>query len=254
MNSTENKPAKSIHFKEASDFSVAIDGDFAAASLLRHMLISSGISITNPKSGTLTLRISRNGMQLQICDECGTWYDGGHSSALVTLIFFLSGGRELAAPAHAPGALEQIAAEYDGRILRIGRDEGAATLLGSQCILCDAFEAALYLCNFLAKTKTTIRKLSHLLPDFTIISRELLLTHDRSEILKNLSSYNDGMHKEGQEHLRVCADGGWISIFPSHSRNSLRITGEGMSEEIANELCNIFIERAHDIDMNGAKK
>ncbi len=249
MNSaTENGNNTSFKISNTSSFAAAVAGDFASATLLRHILASEGIFVTSPKSGVLTLRISRDGKRLELCDEVGLWHDSGHTSALIALCFFLSGGRELAVREDAPGALEHIAAEYSAKILRIGRDDAAEALFIKQGIISDAFCASLFLCNFLSNERTSVRRISHLIPEFTIVSREIPLVRNRREILRELSAYAEGMHKEGRDYLRVCTDAGWISISPAKSRLSLRVTGEGMSEEIANELCDIFIERAHEID------
>ncbi len=245
----KERNAKSKSRKDISgDFTVAVEGHFITSNLMRHVLLSAGCAITNPKSGILTFSVSRDGLQLRVCDEGGEWYDDGHVTALLALVFFLSGGEKLAVPVSAPGALEQIAYEYGGVILREGRDADAKELFLSQEIFCNAFSSALFLCNFLSSEKTSVRHIARYLPDFTMLSREIALTHDRQDIMRKLSERNDGLHKEKSDNLRICADGGWVSISPACSRRALRITGEGMSEEIASELCNLFIEHAREID------
>ncbi len=234
------------HINES--FTVAVEGHSATANLMRHILVSAGCRVTTPKSGILTFSVSRDGLQLRICDEDGEWYDDGHVTALLALVFFLSGEKKLAVSASAPGAIEQIAAEYNGTILRQGRDADAKELLLAQNILCNAFSAALFLCNFLSAKKTSVRRIARSLPDFAMLSREISVTHNRLDIMRKLSERNDGLHKEKSENLRICTDGGWVSISPACSGRALRITGEGMSEEIASELCNLFIDHAREID------
>lgn len=234
-------------------FSVAVDGKSLSAEVLKHALSLSGCNISQQSSGILTLSVSSDGSRLRIRDEEARWHDDGHVDALLALIYFLSGERELAVSATAPSVVEQLASEFDGRIVRIGRDHGARETFLTQGVLTDAVSSAVFLCSYLFKSGKTVCELSRRLPAFTLISREITVNSDRRKILSRLADSGDGLHKEDTGELRVCADGGWVNISPARSKNSLRITGEGMSEEIASELCNLFIERTRLIDTDQQK-
>jgi phosphomannomutase len=56
------------------------------------------------------------------------------------------------------------------------------------------------------------------------------------------------MHREADNGLKICADGGWVHLSPSETRQAIRITGEGMSQEIAEELCIEFCDKTRGID------
>ncbi|MBQ5777469.1 MAG: hypothetical protein IIV97_01490, partial [Oscillospiraceae bacterium] len=195
-----------------------------------------------------TFSVSSDGLSLQLRDEKGRWFDSAHTTALVALLSFESGKSQLAVPPDSPSVLEQIAAEYNGKILRIGRDHGARELFLSQNILCDAFGCAIFISSELSKRKSPLSSLMNLIPDFTLISREISVSGDRSQLLLRLSDMCEGFHRENSGSLRVCADGGWVNILPARKRRFLKITGEGMNEEIASELCNIFVEKTIKAD------
>ncbi len=230
-------------------FCVALEGNGRALETLKSMLLSSGCDILTENIGeTITLSPSDDGLKLYMYDEGGNWFDDSHIEAFIALIYFLSGGKKLAAESSSPAVLEQLAAEFGGRVMRIGRDLGAKGLFLSQNILCDAYSKAFFICSFLNKTGNTARELSRLIPEFSLVSRDISLAHSRYEIISAIENENDGLHKENLGVLRVCADGGWISISPSCMKGALRITGEGMTEEIASELCGNFVERAKRLD------
>lgn len=234
-------------------FRVSVTGKGIACDCLKYVLSLSGCIIDNEESGIPGLALSDDGESLYIRDEVGFWYDNGHIDALLTLVYFLSGERELAVSAAAPSVIEQISAEFDGRILRIGRDYGAREIFLTQKVLTDAFSSAVFLCSYLHSSKASVTDLVKRLPEFILVSREVSVHSDRQRILSRLTQSADGLHKENTGQLRVCADGGWVNISPARSKSALRITGEGMNEEIASELCNLFIERTKLIDSEESK-
>ncbi len=238
---------------ELDGFAVSVIGKNAASEALRRALSASGARVIPPKHGVVAFSVSDDGEKLCIRDEDERWYDDGHTMALLSLIHFSSGEEQLAVPSSAPSVTEQIAAEFDGRILRIGRDSGAREIFVSQNVFTDAASSAVFLCAFLLQTGDDVRRLMRQLPPFTIVSREVTVSGDRREILSHLADGISGTHKENTGELRVCADGGWVNISPARSKSALRVTGESVNEEIASELCNLYIERARDIDKTSHK-
>lgn len=232
---------------------ISVDGKGRSAETLRRALFLSGAVLTSSSENVPVLSVSQDGMLLQLRDEGFLWHDSAHAQAILAFIHFLSGGRELAVFPFTPGIIEQIAGEFGGQILRIGRDDRARDVFVSQNSFRDALEGGMLLCSYLAETGEALSSLSVNIPDFTLISREISLKGDRGNVLNALAKTPDGLHKESVGCLRICADGGWVSISPSRSRSSLRITGEGMSEEIASELCNLFVEKARALDTSRQK-
>ncbi len=231
-----------------SRFKVSVSGTSVASQTLRNVLSACGGEITEAKHGICELSISDDGMRLFLRDENGRWYDDAHVSAACVFLHFVSGEKTLAVPSDAPGIVEQIANEYDGRIFRIGRDAAAREIYVAQEILCNAIGDAVALLSYISNSKTTAEKLFSSLPDFTLISREVGLRGNRKALLEKLSDACRDMYSENTGSLRICTDGGWVNIRPSHSASSLRITGEGMNEEIASELCNLFVEKTSSMD------
>lgn len=231
-----------------SQFKVAVSGSSAATKALRSVISSSGGEIVKAKHGICELSVSDDGMRLFLRDENGRWYDDAHVSAACVFLHFATGEKSLAVPPDAPGTVEQIASEYNGRIFRIGRDSAAREIYISQEILCNAIGDAVALLSHLIKNQISAAKLFSSLPDFTLISREVGFRGNRKQLLKKLSDACCDMYRENTGSLRICTDGGWVNIRPSHSASSLRITTEAMNEEIASELCNLFVEKANSMD------
>ena len=231
-----------------SHFKLAVSGASVAAQTLRSVISSCGGEIVNAKHGICELSISDDGMRLFLRDENGRWYDDAHVSAACVFLHFATGEKALAVPHDAPGTVEQIASEYDGRIFRIGRDSAAREIYISQEILCNAIGDAVALLSHLNKNQLSAAKLFSSLPDFTLVSREVGFHGNRKLLLEKLSDACSDMYRESAGSLRICTDGGWINIRPSHSASSLRITSEAMNEEIASELCDLFVEKTSSMD------
>ena len=229
-------------------FKVSVSGHSTAAQTLKNVLAACGAEITSSKHGICELSVSDDGMKLFLRDENGLWHDDAHTSIAAMLLHFLSDEHALAVPSDAPGIAERIASEYNGQVFRIGRDSAAREIYASQEVLCNAIGDAVSLLGYISTKKTTAAKLFSQLPEFTLISREVGLRGNRKALLEKLSDACRDMYSENTGSLRICTDGGWVNIRPSHSATSLRITGEGMSEEIASELCNLFVEKTSSID------
>ncbi len=237
-----------------SGFRVAVPGSSMAAEVLREILLASGCELLPPERGICELAVSDDGTKLFVRDEKEHWHDDGHTNALCVLVHFRSGKKELAVSADSPGVFEQIAEGYGGQILRIGRDHGAKEIYLTQNIFSSAAAGAVSILTYLNRTGETFENLISELPDFTLVSRELNLKSDRKKLLKTLEESCSDMYSEHICALRVCADGGWVNIHPSRSSARLRITGEGMNEEIASELCNLFVEKADKLDSSNLKE
>ena len=231
-----------------SGFTVSISGNSLASNTLRDVLAACGCELSSPKAGICDLSVSSDGTKLFLRDEKERLHDDSHVRAACVLIHFLLGGKTLAAPSDSPGIFEQIALEHGGRIFRIGRDSASREIYLSQEVLCNAPSDAVFLLSYLRDHDITAEKLFSYLPDFILFSRELGLKNDRKKLMKSIENSCKDMYREHTGALRICADGGWVNIRPCRSGSSLRITGEGMNEEIASELCNLFIEKASNMD------
>ncbi len=233
--------------------SVSVSGSSAATDALLKTLSLSGCEIVNPQKGICDLSVSADGMHLFFCDENEYLHDASHVVAACTHIFFESGAKEIATFPDSPGVLDQIASEHGGRVLRIGRDAGARELFLSQNVLTNAISNAVLILSHLSEKKISAAHLFASLPDFTLISREIGVKNDRRRLIDTIEAACSDMYREHIGPLRVCADGGWVNISSARSGSSLRITGEGSNEEIASELCNLFIERASYTDTELSK-
>jgi mannose-1-phosphate guanylyltransferase/phosphomannomutase len=230
-------------------FSAAVSGDSAASDTLRSVLVMSGCRIVPERSGVITLTVYEDGTALIVSDENGFVPERCQMPALIALAYFMSGERQLAVSGEAPNALEHIAAEFGGKILRLGRDGAAAEeKYAREAIMCDGIAAAVFLCEFLHKNKTRLGELRAKLPEFFTKSCEVMINHDRGRVMRAVSESCRYMHREADNGLKICADGGWVHLSPSETRQAIRITGEGMSQEIAEELCIEFCDKTRGID------
>lgn len=231
-----------------SGFRISVMGSSPASTSLCKILEASGCEIIPPERGTCALKVSDDGMRLYMRDEKENWHDDAHTSAICVLAFLSGKNKEIAVLPDSPGIFEQIAENLGGKVLRIGRASSAKEIYLTQDIFSSAAANALLILEHMHKEKKTLKMLISELPDFILISRELSLRGDRKRLLENIEKACADMYSESGSFLRICADGGWVNLCPTRSSSRLRITGEGMNEEIASELCNLFVEKADTLD------
>ncbi len=231
-----------------SGFTASVSGNSLASNTLREVLAACGCEISVQKRGICDLSVSSDGTQVFLRDESEHLHDDAHVRAACVLIHFMLGGKTLAVPPDSPSVFEQIALEHSGRIFRIGRDSAARETFLSQKVLLNAIGDAVFLLSYLSENDLSAESLLSTLPDFILFSRELGLKNDRRKLISRLENSCKDMYSEHIGTLRICADGGWVNIRPSRFGSSLSVTGEGMNEEIASELCNLFIEKVDFMD------
>jgi mannose-1-phosphate guanylyltransferase/phosphomannomutase len=112
----------------------------------------------------------------------------------------------------------------------------------------DPVFAASRLCAGLMKTGRTLYNLDSEIPQFYTVTREAQLENDRGYVMRALGSLCGNEEKQLYEGMHVILPGGVVHVHPHYSRSALLITGEGASEEIADELCALFEKRARQAD------
>jgi len=140
-----------------------------------------------------------------------------------------------------------LAQSLGGKVLKVGRNKNADSLLSQQTFMYDGIFAAARLVAGLSVKNETLSHLAERTPRFFIAHRSVPIRRSRGAVMRELINTCSEMSVELAEGLDISLQRGHIRISPLPDK-SLRITTECANEEIASELCAQFEEMVRNID------
>lgn len=228
---------------------VAVTGQTPADRAIRLVLEKLGCQVSDQwKRGIPAFTGRHGGLRLSARDESGALLSPQQLLAMVALVELENGGGRLAVPDDASAALELIAAGFDKKVLRLGRDgEQARQLYRTLPWLRDAAFAAARLCARMAVTGERLEQLCAKTPRFSSWKREVPLTRDRGEVMRELTR-QAGRDAAAGEGLRLRSRGGWVYLVPLTRRAAVKVVAEGPDLEMAAELCDFYAAQVSKLD------
>ncbi len=228
---------------------VAVTGQTPADRAIRLVLEKMGCQVYGQwKRGIPAFTGSHGGFRLSARDESGALLSPQQLLAMVALVELENGGGRLAVPDDASAALELIAAGFDKRVLRLGKDgEQARQLYRTLPWLRDAAFAAARLCARMAVTGERLEQLCAKTPRFSSWKREVPLVRDRGEVMRELT-VQAGRDAVAGEGLRLRSRGGWVYLVPLTRRAAVKVVAEGPDLEMAAELCDFYAAQVSKLD------
>ncbi|UOO37106.1 NTP transferase domain-containing protein [Oscillospiraceae bacterium CM] len=228
---------------------VAVVGKGAENRALKSALSHLGCIVLDKLLHCPAFEIMPGGVSFEAVDEDGYRLTADKTAVLSAFVAFDCGAKALAVPYDAPDIIDSLAATFQGSVRRLGRDGAAAdALFARQLTLRDGVFDASRLCAYLTSRGETLRDLHRRLPIFHAATREVVLQGDRGSVMRALSGAQAGARLEMLAGLRLESEKGNVHIAPLRHRSALAIRAEGMSEEIAEELCAEFEQRAQQAD------
>lgn len=228
---------------------VAVTGRTPADRALAQALSTLGCAVRRDwRSGAPAFYTGRGGFHLLARDEDGEPLSSEELLAMAVLIEYENEAGPVAVPAAAPAAIDAIAARYGAQALRLGRDgREAEERYAAAPWLRDALFAACRICAYMGLTGTRLRGLAGKLPPFALRRREVPLQSDRGAVMQALARELPGAEPAG-EGLRVQREDGSLYLVPLTRRPALRVIGEAVSAELAEELCGLCVQAARKLD------
>ena len=236
-----------------SRLTVAVPGVSPADEVLAKALVLLGCAVSREqREGLCTFSALHGGFRLEAWDEEGTYLESERLLMLAVILELERGVLRVAVPPAAPAVIDALARSYGGAALRLGRDgEEAETRFSALPALRDAAFGAALLCTHIAAGER-LADLNRRAPQFAVRKRELPLAGSRGDVMQAL--YRDEPEAEqAGEGLRLRAGEGWVYIAPLTRRSALRVVGEGLNAEMAEELCAFYAKKVKNLD-EGEKK
>lgn len=201
--------------------------------------------------GRATFSADWGGFRITAWDEEGRAIGPDRLMVLLTRLEMERGKGRIALPAWAPTAAERVAADFGGKVLRLGRDgEEAMALWKSSPWLWDGIFAACRICERMGQAGESLAALDAGLPRFATVRGEVSLHSGRGKVMEAALSAHPEARREG-EGVRLPADAGWIYVVPMAGRRALRVIAEAVDMEAAGELCDLCSRELKALDEEG---
>ncbi len=180
--------------------------------------------------------------------------------ALISMILFrkLSGGT-VVVPVSASQAIDRIADEYHGNVVRtktstrdimgrlLGRDS-KEELLEQFSMHFDAVAGLVKLLDFLTVNGSSLCDMVGMLPKIHMRRQEVECGWDKKgKVIRKIIQEHSGKRIDTLEGVKVYDEKGWVLVLPDSERPMCRVIGEGISEEFAEELTNIYVRKVREI-------
>jgi len=229
-----------------SPLTVRVEGG-GVNDVLAAALTALGCAVVREGRGLPAFSADLGGFRLSAWDEEGKAIPSDRLYVLLTRVEMERGEGQVALPAWAPAAADQVAAHFGGRVLRLGRDKGAYELWRTTPWLWDGVFAACRLCAHLAATGESLTRLDRSVPRFATAHGEVPLRSDRGKVLEALVAASPAAQREGRG-ARLPVGAGWVYLAPMTRRSALRVITEATDAETAQELCEAYREKLLELD------
>jgi len=183
--------------------------------------------------------------------------------ALISLVLFrtLKGGT-VVVPVSASNAVETIAKEYNGNVIRtktsprdimgrlIGRD-AKEQLLEQFTMHFDAIAGLIKLLDFMKTNGLSLSQLVDMLPEIHMHRQEVECGWDaKGRVIRRLIQDHGSCRIETLEGVKLYRDDGWVLVLPDAEKPVCNVISESMNAEFAQELTNIYARKVRDISRN----
>jgi len=214
------------------------------------------------RAGGFDMGVSIEGTceKMLLVDALGRLVTEDMFMALVSLVVLKKmRGSTLVVPVSASQAIERLAEEYQGNVVRTrtsARDimaslvarEAKEELMEQFTMHFDAAAGLVKLLEFMKENNTSLHEMVDMLPKIHMRRTEVECSWDaKGRVIKKIIQEHYGSRVEMIEGVKVYNDKGWVLVLPDADRPVCSVIGEGFSEEFAEELTNIYARKVREI-------
>jgi mannose-1-phosphate guanylyltransferase/phosphomannomutase len=180
--------------------------------------------------------------------------------ALTSLLMFKANtGGMVAVPVTAPGVIEKLAGQHQGRVLRtrtaprflmeaLTAEASPSGKLDQLTLIFDAVASLFKILEYLAANNTTLDSLVDSIPRFHLHQREVDCSWAaKGAVMRRLIEETSGGDVELIDGVKVRHGQGWALVLPDPERPAYRVYGEGYSAEMAEELTDLYVRKIETI-------
>jgi len=212
------------------------------------------------KEFDLGVSIEDNSEKMMLVDDKGRIITEDMFIALVSLILFktIQGG-VVVVPISASEVVEKIAVQNNGKVLRaktslqdiMGKmlcNEVKEGMLEQFTMHYDAIAGLVHILDFISLNNYRLSDLVDMIPDFHIKRKEVECPWNaKGKVIREIIQESDGKRIETLEGVKIFQDNGWVLVLPDAERPVCKVISEGYSEEFAEELSSIYVNKIREI-------
>ncbi|MFA5384126.1 MAG: sugar phosphate nucleotidyltransferase [Eubacteriales bacterium] len=208
--------------------------------------------------------IDPNADHLVLVDERGRLIQDNMLVVLTASIILKSQKGPVFVPVTAPQAVENLAGQYNGKVIRtktavqdltekvLGQDHGGIRHSGlSQFLLnFDALGALLGIISFAVQQGLSLGELVDEIPSFFVSEKEISVPWEaKGRVIRVLTDTDQ--ETQLLDGVKVFHNDGWALVLPDPEEPVCRVFSEGSSMEIAESLADMYIKKIGEI-VNGS--
>lgn len=198
--------------------------------------------------------------KMMLVDQKGRIVTEDMFIALISIILFktIEGGT-VVVPISASHVVEKIADQNNGKVIRtktspqdiMGKIFGngvAEDMLDQFTMHFDAMAGLVKILDFMSLNGYALSDLMDMIPDFHIHKTDVECPWNaKGKVIREIIQEYKGENIETLEGVKVYRDNGWVLVLPDAEEPKCRVISESYTEEFAEELSNIYVQKIKEI-------
>ncbi len=205
--------------------------------------------------------IERECEKLLLVDERGQVITEDMFMALAALITLETvQGATVIVPISAPSVIEQLAEQYNGKVLRtktslvevmgqmVSNGEENIAMNHQFVLSFDAIGSIIKIMDFMFTHNIKLSALVECIPSFHMTKKEVACPWNaKGKVIRTIIEENNGEDLELMEGVKIYKEGGWVMILPDAEKAICKVISEGYSEEFAESITEDLVNRIKEI-------
>ena len=184
-------------------------------------------------------------------------------TALISLIHLKkTKGNTVVVPINASAVIEKMAMQNNGKVIRtktstkelMGKmlsEEYRENLNDFFVMNFDTIAGLVKIIDYMADNSIRLSELVDMIPDFHILKKEVKCPWSaKGKVIRAIIEENDSANIETTEGVKILSDKGWVLVLPDAEEPICKVISDGYSEEFANELTDIYVNKVKSISNN----
>ena len=203
--------------------------------------------------------LDKSGEKMMLVDTKGRVVADDLFMALISLIHLKSNrGNTVVVPLNTSNVIEKLADEHQGKVVRTK----TSTQEIMKKMLCsgeesdpeffsmnyDAVAGLVRIIDYMAQHRIGLSQMIDMIPDFHMQKKEVKCPWSaKGKVIRAIIEESCEERIETTEGVKVFGEKGWVLILPDAEKPVCRVISEGHSEEFANELTDIYVNKVKNI-------
>ncbi len=200
----------------------------------------------------LAFFLDGNGENLALFDHQGRLVAEEMYTVLVSLLLFQARkGEKVVVPVTIPSVVEKLAGRYQGEVFRT--KTSLSSLMEEAApdqffLTFDAITSLVKILEYCARGRKTLADLMDAIPSFYLQKKQTPCAwKDKGRVMRRLIEDTRAGEVELLDGIKVHHPEGWALVLPDPEKPFYQVYSEAYSEEIADSLTDMYIEKIKDI-------